>query len=582
MKKCPLPLFLSLFLSTGLLCAQDNELGTETVTVVKSYSPSVADAFKITTVPELNDSVELKKKDIQYSIFSVPVASTFSPEKGKATPVQKVQTEKIYNTSVSAALGNFSNAQVDFYTSRDIDRGDKRLDLALNHLSSRGDIDDVPLETDFYDTEIKASYFQKERELDWNVKLDFQHQLYNWYGLPLNVFDDATINAIDERQNYYKIQLGGNLRMEDAVYEEGELILRRFWDAVESAENRFVYTPVFKAPMTDAELEIKAKFDYVGGNFANSSLNNTVNDPEIDYGRLQIGINPSILILRDDLTLKLGADLVYGRDVEGSAGNFYIYPTVSASYRISEELAIAYGGVDGQLKQNSYYDFVEENPYVSPTLSIQPTDEQYRGYLGLKGQLLPSLSYNLRASYSAENRRPLYILNPQNTFRDDEKGYYFGNSFQVFYDDIKTLGFFAELNVDVNRSFSFRINGEYFDYDTETDNPAWNLPELKGSVFLDYQINDQWSLGANLFYIGEREDFSSIALENTVPSDFPATLLTLDSYFDANAQVGYKLNDQLSLFLKANNLANNDYERWANFRVQSFQILAGFTYKFNL
>ena len=176
----------------------------------------------------------------------------------------------------------------------------------------------------------------------------------------------------------------------------------------------------------------------------------------------------------------------------------------------------------------------------------------------------------------------MFILNPQNTFRDDEKGYYFGNSFQVFYDDIKTLGFFAELNVDVNRSFSFRINGEYFDYDTETDNPAWNLPELKGSVFLDYQINDQWSLGANLFYIGEREDFSSIALENTVPSDFPATLLTLDSYFDANAQVGYKLNDQLSLFLKANNLANNDYERWANFRVQSFQILAGFTYKFDL
>ncbi len=582
MIKCPIPVFLSLFLSAGLLCAQDNELGTETVTVVKSYSPSVADAFKITTVPELNDSVALKKKDIQYSIFSVPVASTFSPEKGKATPVQKVKTEKIYNTSVSTALGNFSNAQVDFYTSRDIDRGDKRLDLALNHLSSRGDIDDIPLDTDFYDTEIKASYFQKERELDWNVKLDFQHQLYNWYGLPANVFDEATINAIDERQNYYKIQLGGNLRMDDGVFEEGELILRRFWDAVESAENRIVYTPVFKAPMTDSELEIRTKFDYVGGNFPNSSLNNTVNDPEIDYGRLQIGINPSILIFRDDLTLKLGADLVYGRDTEGSEGNFYIYPTVSASYRISEELAIAYGGIDSQLKQNSFYDFVEENPYVSPTLSIQPTDEQYRGYLGLKGQLLPSLSYNLRASYSAENRRPLFILNPQNTFRDDEKGYYFGNSFQVFYDDIKTLGFFAELNVDVNRSFSFRINGEYFDYDTETDNPAWNLPELKGSVYLDYQINDQWSLGANLFYIGEREDFSSIALENTVPSDFPATLLTLDSYFDANAQVGYKLNDQLSLFLKANNLANNDYERWANFRVQSFQILAGFTYKFDL
>ena len=85
-----------------------------------------------------------------------------------------------------------------------------------------------------------------------------------------------------------------------------------------------------------------------------------------------------------------------------------------------------------------------------------------------------------------------------------------------------------------------------------------------------------------MFYMGEREDFSSIALENTAPSDFPATLITLDSYFDVNAQVGYNLNDQLSLFLKANNIANNQYERWANFRVQGFQILAGVSYKFDL
>ncbi|MEN8799688.1 MAG: TonB-dependent receptor, partial [Flavobacteriaceae bacterium] len=260
----------------------------------------------------------------------------------------------------------------------------------------------------------------------------------------------------------------------------------------------------------------------------------------------------------------------------------YIYPSVSASYRLSEEYAIAYGGIEGGLNQNSYYDFVGANPYVSPTLSIEPTDEQYNAFFGLRGQLLPFLSYNLRANYSAENRRPLFILNPVNTFRTDEKGYNFGNSFQVFYDDIRTLGFFAELNIDVNRNFSMRINGEFNDYNTETNNPAWNLPEIKGSLYLDYQINDQWSLGANLFYVGEREDFSSVALENTDPVDFPATLLSLDSYFDANLQLGYKMNKQLSLFVRGNNLANNQYERWANFRIQGFQVLAGLTYKFDM
>ena len=566
----------------SLSAQETDDLGTETVTVVKSYTPSVSDATKILSQPSLNDSVVQQKKEIQYSIFSVPVASTFTPAKGKATPVERTQAEKIYNTSISAALGNYSNASLDFYTSRDIDRGDKRLDLGLNHLSSRGDIDNTPLDTDFYNTKLDATYHQKERDWDWNAKVGFQHQLYNWYGLPENTFDEATINAIDERQNYYKAQISAGLNAEDGVFKGGEVMYRRFWDAVESGENRFVLKPKALFPLADAELEILALVDYAAGNFANASLNNTVNSPAIEYGQLQIGLNPSIVILRDDWVLKLGANLVYGLDSENSDSNFYIYPTVNASYRLSEDLAIAYGGVEGQLKQNSYFDFVELNPYVSPTLSIQPTDEQYKAFLGLKGQLLPSLSYNVKASYSAENRRPLFFLNPLNTFRDDEKGYYFGNSFQVFYDDLRTLGFMAELNMYINKSVTVGLKGEYFDYSTETDNPAWNLPELTGSLFLDYQINDSWSFAANLFYIGEREDFSSVALENSTPSDFPVSLITLDSYFDVNARLGYNLNDQLSLFLKANNIANNQYERWANFRVQGFQILAGVSYKFDL
>jgi outer membrane receptor protein involved in Fe transport len=125
------------------------------------------------------------------------------------------------------------------------------------------------------------------------------------------------------------------------------------------------------------------------------------------------------------------------------------------------------------------------------------------------------------------------------------------------------------------------INAEVYEYDTETGNPAWNLPNIKGSLFMDYQIDKNWFLGANLFFVGEREDFSSEVVQFVLPSEYPATVLQLDSYFDANAHIGYRLNDQLSIFAKASNIANNDYQQWANFRVQSFQILAGATYKFD-
>ncbi len=285
--------------------------------------------------------------------------------------------------------------------------------------------------------------------------------------------------------------------------------------------------------------------------------------------------------MRDDLTLNLGVNIVYGMDMEKSESNFYIYPAVTASYRLLDDNVIVYGGIEGELRQNSYYDLVEENPFVSPTLDIQPTDSQYDAYVGLKGQLLPNLSYNIKGSYTAENRRPLFKLNPQNSFRNDEKGYYYGNSFEVFYDDIKTLGLFGELNVDVNRNFTLGINAEVYEYDTETDNPAWNLPNIKGSLFMDYQIDENWYMGANLFYVGEREDFSTIVVQNPPPGGIDATAITLESYFDANAHVGYRVNNQLSIFIKAANIANNNYQKWANYPVQGLQVLGGVTYKFD-
>ena len=576
-------IFSLLFLSLcGAVIAQEEDnIGTETVTVVKPYSPTVSDAFKIKSSPSLSDSIVLQKKKINYSIFSVPVASTFTPAKGKASGVEKTPPPTLYNSYASVGLGNFNNALVDFYTSREFNRGEDLLDFGLTHNSSRGDLDSTPLETDFYDTKLNASYAKKDRYMDWGAAIGLQHQLYNWYGIQSELFSEDEINAMDETQNYFNAEAKAHFNMEDSYFKSGNVLLRRFWDATESAENRAVINPTFELPITEELITISAKVDYVGGSFKNSDINEFDNQGEQKYSNLQAGVTPSLLILRDDLTLSLGANIVYGLDMENTENNFYIYPAVTASYRVMDENVIAYGGIEGDLKQNSYHDFVNENPYVSPTLNITPTDQQYEGYLGLKGQLTSTVGYNIKGSYMAENRKPLFYQNTINTSRTDEKSYYYGNSFQVFYDDVKTLGVFGEINVDVNRNFSLGINAEFYDYDTETDNPAWNLPSIKGSLFMDYQITEQWYMGANLFYVGERDALTSVALTNNVPPTISYAPITLDAFFDANAHVGYRFNDQLSIFVKASNIANNNYQRWANFRVQGFQALAGVSYKFD-
>ena len=65
------------------------------------------------------------------------------------------------------------------------------------------------------------------------------------------------------------------------------------------------------------------------------------------------------------------------------------------------------------------------------------------------------------------------------------------------------------------------------------------------------------------------------SLAAVFPPEFTTKEVTLDSYFDLNMHVGYKYNDRLTAFLKGNNLASQQYNRWANYPVQGIQILLG-------
>jgi hypothetical protein len=56
-------------------------IGSEVVNVVKPYTPTISDAFKIKEMPNLDDDGNTKES-IRYTIFSS--CSTFTPSKGKA------------------------------------------------------------------------------------------------------------------------------------------------------------------------------------------------------------------------------------------------------------------------------------------------------------------------------------------------------------------------------------------------------------------------------------------------------------------------------------------------------------------
>lgn len=550
---------------------ETDTIDTDVVNVVKPYTPTISDAFKIKETPTLNDSTTAQKKDVKYNIFSIPVASTFTPAKGKAATVDKAKPIKLYDNYASLGFGTYTTILGEVYLNHALNRTE-RVGGYLSHHSSQGGIDGLLLDDNFSNTNLNANFSKQLRDMSWTVDAGFGLQTYNWYGLPQPLFDETTADMINEGHSFYNVHFGGKLNFEDAIIDNLKVRFRRFGDDQDSGENRFVASSEFTVPIRGEEIKTEVTIDYIGGEFDR----NFYTEDAIKYGNINFGIAPSYQLKQDDLTVNLGVNLVYLNDTEFSDNKFYIYPNITASYRLVDEILIAYGGIEGGLIQNSYYDFANENPFVSPTLFIAPTDQQYNASVGLKGKLSNSMSYNISGRYFADRNKAMFMSN--SVLGGATENYQYGNSYGVVYDDVNTLSVAGELNVDINRNFNLGIKAEYFNYSTDAQSEAWNLPDIKGSLFLDYQIDDNWFAGAGLFFVGERKD--QFYEEGTLVPTSPVTV-TLDSYFDANAHVGYRVTDRLSVFVKANNIANNDYQRWMNFPVQGIQVLGGATYQFD-
>lgn len=568
-------IFLILLMISSTVFSQKKKkerITTEEINVVKPFSPTVSEAFKINAEPEI-DSIDIGgKKDITYSINSIPVASTFTPAKGKAKTLKRVPKERFYNNFISVGYGNYSTPIIEIFahgnSSNYNDFGG-----FLNYHASGGGISGIVLNDDFKDLNIDLYYKQSERYFDWKVQGGVDHLSNNWYGLSDKiVYSETTLNSIEERQSYTDIYLKGDIEFTDALLHTGEVALSRFSDKFKSGENHLEVNSVIDFPIGRELMYSEISLELLNGKFEN----NFFQTDKLTYTYFNIGFSPNFEVLRDNLTVNLGARLYYSITNNFEGSKFYIYPNITASYNISEEALIAYAGVIGDLQQNSYKNFVQENPFVSPTLNIERTSQQYNAYAGIKGLLNSKVRFNLKAAYINEKNKALYQLNPSLTDGSNivEKGYQAGNSFQVVYDDVNTIYFNGEIIFDLFKEFKFGGNLDFNSYSLKNEDHAWNLPLLKATLLAKY-TRKKWSAGADLFFSSDRKDDLSIIPDTSIR-------ITNSAYFDINLNGVYNIDDKFDIFVNVNNILSDNYQVYTNFKVQGLQVFGGVKYKFDL
>ena len=564
--------------------SRDTLVATEIVNVITKYNPKIANVQKIKEVPKIKLLEKSNKKKLTYTIFSAPVASTFIPKTGVSKGINVGVKERIYNNYFAGGYGNYASPYAELFIHK-TNRFSNKFGLHATYNASEENIKNSVLNSNFLNFNMTTFFKQEERSFDWKVSIDAAQNNYNWYGLPQDKnFTENTISAIHEAQNYQHLKLVGGFKFHDSYIDFGKVAVSYFTDKFKSSEVLVNFDANLAFPLDFLSSSLNDISVATGVAFLNGSFqNNYANTSKIDYNIITAKLIPEYTLNYLGISLKASLRTFLSLDIENEATNFFMFPDVFLQTRILQKYMNGYAGFTGNLETNTYQEFTEENPYVSPTLFITQTAETSNFFIGFKGNINKNINYNLKASIKKEEDKPLFLRNnsKSNGTTSTEnsqplKGYEYGNSFSIYYDDVKTTSIFAEIEYLFDKNLTFTTHIKYDNYTTTNALENWNLPSLQTSILANY-TSEKWYANTTIYYVSERKDAVYTA---TFPSRLNGTE-TLNSFVDVNLNGGYHFNDKFSAFLRLNNVLNTAYQRFANFNTQGFQALAGITYKFD-
>ena len=553
----------------------------EVINIITSYTPTISDAFKIKKTPKIILSNTTSKKKLSYSIFSAPVASTFVPKSGVVKGIDVGKKERLFDNYLALGFGNYTTPFIEFFLHQNR-KFETDYGIYLKYTSSENGVKNTFLNNEFSTLNLGGFYLKEERGFTWKIGGNMYQKQYNWYGLPNISFDNNTINSIAAKQTYGFYEVESEVVFEDSYFDNIKGALSLFDDKFGSKEVGFLLKPSLKIPLgfiskNLSELELETNINYLQGEFEQNYLNNS----NIKYSFFNLGIHPVYRVNWNKLSIKLGSKIYLTSDIENSLTDILAYPDIEITYPVITNLINFYAGAGGDLYMNSFQKFSEQNPFVSPTLFLTQTNEQYNLFGGINGTISSNISFNVKASYKSNEDHALFVRNNSKSngvFNASTSllGYEYGNSFNVFYDDISTLSIFGEIEIDASKRFSIGATIQINSYTTTFQQEAWNLPKIEGAIYGKYK-NNNWYANANIFFVGSRMD---VQYNGTFPSTI-ASIESLDAFTDMNLNGGYHFSDFFSAFVKLNNILGTDYDRYANYNVLGFQALAGITYKFD-
>ena len=575
----------ALFLSSFVFAQEEEDLGTQEVTVIKSYTPSLQDVFKLRESPEVIDSIVAPKKTVDYQIFSVPVASTFVPSKGTARKLQPKKTKPQFNSKASLGFGNFNQLRLEYNTNYAIDRRQK-IDWMIYYNGVLKPLEGVQLDTQQGNALFNVSHQYATNKRNSFSQINFRQNQQAFYGLRMPLDDDFILQQIQPKQQLNYLTLTSAWQWYDPLIKEVALNTHLTTDAFSSNEIEIDFSTKFQLLLGGVSLTMLPEVTYLTTSFAEDFYTRT----PVDYSAGNARVSFFASKIRGKFKFKAGAKAVYGIGDEFTENALFFYPELALSYRPQKGNFAPFFNLTGTLQQNSYRAFSHENPYVAPALELRAANIPYEAQLGTRSKFSTGWEFQWNLFYQQNKNHALYRNLGIDIDRTNIIPYRYANAFEVSYTSLTTAGVEAQLAAAFKNGGRLQFKARYanfnFDEATETTplhaQTAFNLPELS------LQFNGTLKVGQRLYlqwYIKHFGARQNAYRDNFLGQDLAnAPFLTEDleafTQFDLNLQ--FQLNERWEFFVKGQNMLNETTYRWSNYQVYGTQILVGTRYNFDL
>ena len=531
--------------------AQTDTLENEQVEVIKEYTPYLADGKKEQFLPVMPQVQPANRANLNYAIPSQFIQTKYEPDEIKPLPIDYKELQSESTVYVKAGYGNASNplAQVAISSA---EQNNYSIGLLGDYQAVQGDLFDdqkmADMNIDFFATK-EITNASVDAGVHYNQRKDFL------YGYDHDTF----IRTEDEVEQAYNT-IGANVGIGSANNDEFALQYRV------GAKADFLNSQLYndnKESQFGIEAQVNQQlFDDLGlqVNASAGFRNTTIVDQSTKENLFNI--TPVVTPNLGNLRLALGASVNYDK-----ANDFKVFPSVSAEIPFAANDYIFFAGWKGKTMMNGLQQTIAVNPRIAEATSPINYTKQVITPAGIKGAFSDNFAFNISVSLEQMENAPMYSRHQLSNLPNP--GIETSTFDILIEEDLKSWTPNASLNYQFGDMVNAVANVNYHIYDTKTYAEAIHLPTLDAGLQLSASPIEKLDITAGFSALSGLKEF-----------DESGDIIDLDGIFNANIGAEYQLTQNFGVFVNANNLANQEFERWKNYPTVGTNILAGIVFSY--